>query len=433
VHVCQRWRNIIFESPRYLNLHLHCSSETPFRKNFGPWPEFPLILEYSIYPEEDGKDVIFALKHPDRVHRIDLTIGHSDLVGGDVLGAMEVPFPALTHLDLEGPIPEDVEKEFDLPHEFLGGSAPCLQHIHLHAISFPALPKLLLSARGLHCLELNSIPANFYGSILSEEMVGGLAGLTKLRKLSIHFTFTDEDPSYYIRPEMRGRPDPPNRAALPALTRFEFTGESEYLEALIAQIYMPQVEVVEVEYRAPEVKTRQLSWFIGRIARLESAQFRRAQINFDAGYADIKLDRPQDEYNRVRLSLTVAIEDEYYNVPRLLGQLALILSNVDHLSVEMGQYWTKNGVRTEASEWLAFLHIFPALEAFSVSGGIAVNIASTLENIPEERVAEVLPALRLLRLSNSDEPVGSTERFLALRGLSGCPVTVVDTQDEINE
>jgi hypothetical protein len=439
VHVCQRWRNIIFGSPRSLDLHLHCSFETPFRKKFSPWPEFPLTLDYAIYPDEvavhNNDDFVFAIKHPDRVHRIDLIIGHSDVVAGYVLGVMEVPFPALRHLHLEGPDSNHDEKEFDLPHDFLGGSTPCLQHIHLCSISFPTLPRLLLSARGLRCLELECIPASCYGSISSEEMVGGLSGLTMLRTLSILFDFTDKDLSYYNRPEKRGRPDPPNHATLPALTRFEFKGENEYQEALIAQIDMPQVEVVVFRCLKPNAKTRQLSQFIGRTARLESARFRDAKIIIDAGWAWIELDHTQDECNKVHLSLTVDVEDGYYSVPRLLGQLAAtsILSNVDHLSVEMSPYWTEKGDRMETSIWLAFLHLFPAVEALRVRGGIAVNIASTLENIPEESVTEVLPGLRLLRLDNGDEPVGSTERFLALRGLSGCPVTVIDTQDEINE
>jgi hypothetical protein len=68
----------------------------------------------------------------------------------------------------------------------------------------------------------------------------------------------------------RQRVQAAGRATLPALTRFEFTGENEGLEALVAQIDTPQVEVVEIWYRTPEVKTRQLSQFIDRTARLSS-------------------------------------------------------------------------------------------------------------------------------------------------------------------
>ena len=383
-----------------------------------------------ISPESDDDDVIFALEHPDRVRRVDFSIRHSDSIIQDVLEVMQVPFPALTYLDLTGPGPEDDEDEFNLPSGFLGGCAPCLQHIHLYTISFPALTKLLSSARGLVCLELYNIPSTFYRHILPEAMIGGLDGLTSLRALSIHFpTPFDELP---IKKRKRG--DPPMRAALPALTRFDFTGECEYLEAFIAQIDAPQVEVVDVGYITSSVKKiRHLYQFVGRTPILESARFGRALVTFNVGHARIELDRPQGKCQQARLSLTVAIEDDYYHVPRLLGRLAVMLSNVDQLSVETGLYWTVNGDRTETSRWLYFLRQFPAVEALSVTGGLAVNIALTLGQMVSETVTEVLPALRLLHLSNVDEPPGSIARYLVLRRLSGCPVTVTNTQEKFDE
>jgi len=131
VQVCQRWRDIIYGSPNYLDLQIHCSDKTPFRKNFSRWPEFPLTLQYTIYPKDDDDDVVFALEHPDRVRRVDLRIGRSlppssssfkdSIVVDEVLEAMQVPFPALTYLSLTGPDPEDDEEEaFGLPSDFFG-------------------------------------------------------------------------------------------------------------------------------------------------------------------------------------------------------------------------------------------------------------------------------------------------------------------------
>jgi hypothetical protein len=383
-----------------------------------------------ISPDDDDDDVIFALEHLDRVRRVDFSIRHSDSIIHEVLEVMQVPFPALKYLDLTGPDPENDEDEFNLPSEFLGGSAPCLQHLHLYTISFPALTKLLLSARGFVCLELYDIPSTFHRHILPEAMIGGLDGLTNLRALSIHFPTPFDD----IPMKKRKHRGPPMRAALPALTRFSFTGECKYLEALIAQIDAPQVEVVEIRYITPEVKKiRHLFQFVGRTPTLESAQFSGAQVTFDAGCAHIELDRPQGECHQARISLSVAIENDYYHVPRLLGRLAVTLSNVDHLSVETGLFWSVNGDRTETSKWLYFLRLFPAVEALCVSGGLAVNIASTLENMDWEMAAEVMPALSWLHLSNVDEPPRSTTRFLAFRRLSGHPVTIADTQEKFDE
>src|ERR1700677_1991322 len=53
VHVCSKWRRIIFSSPRRLGLQLLCTYGTPVRRNLGYWPPFPLIIECSTYRGAD--------------------------------------------------------------------------------------------------------------------------------------------------------------------------------------------------------------------------------------------------------------------------------------------------------------------------------------------------------------------------------------------
>ncbi|KAH9020971.1 hypothetical protein EDB84DRAFT_549949 [Lactarius hengduanensis] len=174
VHVCQRWRQIIYGSPRNFDLHLYCSNcsnGTSFGEGLSLWPEFPLILEYCIM--EDQYDLIAALEDPDRVRRVDLIISSPEVV--EVVAAMEAPFPALTHLELTGP-EEDRLKDMLYLSDFLGGSAPCLQHLSLEAVDLLDLPGLLQSARDLVFLRLENI-----FPFSPEEIVGGLVGLTKLR------------------------------------------------------------------------------------------------------------------------------------------------------------------------------------------------------------------------------------------------------------
>ena len=43
VHVCQRWRYVVFESPRRLNLRLHCTRRR-VREMLGVWPALPIII-----------------------------------------------------------------------------------------------------------------------------------------------------------------------------------------------------------------------------------------------------------------------------------------------------------------------------------------------------------------------------------------------------
>ena len=274
VQVCQRWKEIIYGSPRYLKLHLHCSNATPFRENHSRWPEFPLILEYTFYADEDDSedvaDIIAAFEQPNRVHIIILTIASFFSRGDNVLQKMNVSFPALTHLDLMGPDHYDDHEGIVLPRGFLGGSAPCLQHLRFNAVNtslFQELPSVLFSARGLVSLRLEDIP-DCLGYISPEAMVRGLAGSTEFRTLSILFRFPEEPPEPNEGLEHRRRPEPPMRAVLPTLTEFIFSGESAYLEDIMAQIDMPSVGDIKIDYFPPGDEVRELSRFIGRTEHL---------------------------------------------------------------------------------------------------------------------------------------------------------------------
>ncbi|KAN0131023.1 hypothetical protein V8E53_011156 [Lactarius tabidus] len=188
VHVCQRRRKLIFASPCRLDLHLTCSNGTRFRKNLAFWPVgLPLTVDYptrlhAIYdidlPPEDEDNIIFALGHSRRVHRIKIRA----TMLRNVSTIMQKSFPALTHLDLLW----DLNLSDSFPFvtgRFLSGSAPCLQYLSLTHLSFPQLPALLLSARNLVTLKLKEISQSGY--IAPEAMVRGLAvlaGLTTFRR-----------------------------------------------------------------------------------------------------------------------------------------------------------------------------------------------------------------------------------------------------------
>jgi hypothetical protein len=440
VQVCQRWRDVIYGSPCYLDLHLPCSYDTHFRKNFGRWPEFPLTLHYSIDDNmDDNDDAIAALEHPDRVHHANLAIRASSdsAVVDNILAAMQVPFPALTHLDFARPDPKDevycyldiqpyyeVEEIF-VPDEFLGGFAPRLQRLYLGAVYFPALPKLLLSARDLVSLELERI-----GYVSPEAMVGGLAGLTKLSTL--HIKFHSDDPPY--SDENSRRPDLPIHALLPALNEFAFRGSSWYLEDLVAQIDAPGVKVIEIEYLSLEIEAGQLLQLIGRTRTFKFAQFRHAQLTFCFHRNDVSLvfDRPQGECLQHLFHLTVSLVDRELDhlVPcmiRVLRQFVAMLSDVGQLFIEDERYDPEEERYLDDIEWLPLLRLFPAVKALDVTGLVTPYIAEEFQNIAEESIMEVLPALHSLWL-DGEELTGS--RFLSLRQLSGRPVNVAQVQDE---
>ena len=136
VHVCQRWRSIVFASSRRLNLGILCTQTRRPRKIPKLWPELPIVIwcEEICYANTDipekpmvgARNIVSALRRRDRVSQISLlNIPVTKLFR--FIEFMHVSFPMLTHVELgpgdnDGP---DLDDPF-LEDSFLGGSAPCL-------------------------------------------------------------------------------------------------------------------------------------------------------------------------------------------------------------------------------------------------------------------------------------------------------------------
>ncbi|KAI9430940.1 hypothetical protein H4582DRAFT_2085898 [Lactarius indigo] len=443
IHVCQRWRRIIFESPRGLNLHLSCSYGTPVRRNLHSWPiTLPLAIYYTSDPShltpEDEDCMIYALKRATRVQCIDI------LVPGPLLRKvttiMQKSFPVLTHLGLAD------SSDFDellaplipgagglppaIPGRFLGGSAPHLQDFRLERVPFPQLPTFLLSARNLINLKVENMCQN--GFILPEDMVGGLAVLTVLRTLSI----TIYEGTRYPADQRRDRLDPPMRSTLPALTAFHYKGHSKYLEDFLAQIDTPRIDDLRIEFFTHEFQATQLSRFLNRTETLKFDQFNRARVNIYYNMVNVELCSSSLQGKRRQARLTLELVDQeslHFQVlciTDILDQLIPISSHVEHLDAH-GDHVDSS----EIADWLPFFRLFPAVETLHLSGGVAAYIVSALEDTANsEMFTDVFPQLRLIWLDDMhnmdcDKPVGSIDGFLAMRQRTGSPVTVVDTED----
>jgi hypothetical protein len=169
-HVCQKWRNLDFGSPRRVGddcemLHI--------------WPPLPIVImayDFSVRVDDIGE----ILEHNDRIHQLSLGAIPSSQ-SEEALAAMYRPFQSLTWLELAF---QDETAPVD-PDLFLGGSAPGLQILSLDSIPVSGLPKLLLSATQLVRLEICGLSHSGY--ILPREMFACLSELTRLKSLMIKF------------------------------------------------------------------------------------------------------------------------------------------------------------------------------------------------------------------------------------------------------
>jgi hypothetical protein len=426
VHVCRRWRQIIFESPHRLNLQILCTHRTPVRENLGIWPAFPIAIEYNnsgwdIPPSSDEDIVIVALEHRDRVSRIMLNATGSQLA--KMVTVMQGPFPVLTHLEFgssdgEAPILSD---------GFLGGSAPCLQELRIDGIPFPKLPTLLLSTSDLITLTLLIPP---FGYISPEAIVVALASLPKLETLNIELL---SDFSHHHRNRMRSPHT--TRTVLPALATFTFMGACEYLEDLVTQIDSPQLDRIDVYLNYPvDVPFTQLSKFIDRSVGPKLTLFKHAQLKFHGDFTNFIMSRHANfDWDRESRTI-ISCDGHSRHIAELLGQFSAteILSNVVHLKLE-GQPQEVGTLEADGVEWLHILRQFSAVQTLHVSQVLAGYVAVALEDFTgnSETVTELLPSLNLIRLAG--QSASSIGRFVAARGLADRPVTAVDTITEFNE
>ena len=421
VHVCRRWRIIVFASPNFLDLRLVCLPWTRVELT-GIWPPLPIVIRNMVdLPMPEDYDFEAAIMHHNRVceiHLLNLTSSQLKRLAA----AMEKNFPALIHLKLDFDI-YDSRPAPALPDRFLGGLAVRLESLRLHSITFPALPKLFLSATHLVRLCLRDIPHSGYFS--PEVIAAGLAVLTNLESFTIGFG------SPLSRPDQERRlPPPPTRTILPALADFEFHGSCEYLEDLVARIDVHLLDFILISFFHQLVfHIPQLAEFMRRTAMVEVPY--EAYMNFN--YSDVQLEylphtRIIDEKFRLMISCR-KLDWQLSSLAQVLTSFFPSIHVVEHLYIYGPQYllsqWEDD---IENVQWLEIFHQFTSVKSLHVPKEFAQCIAFALQEFVGERVADVLlPALETLFLEEI-KPSGpvqeAIEQFVATRQLLGHPVVV---------
>ena len=412
VHVCRRWRSLVFESPRRLNLRLFCSNRTPARDTLDVWPALPLVIK-CIGRAEIVDNVIAVLERSDRVCHICLTIFERSYVG-ELSAAMQAPFPELIVLVLHGTVSA-------LPDSFLGGSAPRLEHLTLRGIPFPGLPKLLLSATNLLRIFLDDIPHSGYFS--PEAIVTALSTLTCLDTLRLHF----ESPQSRPDPE-RQHPPPPTRSVLTNLGSFQFKGDSEYLEVVVAHIDAPRLKYLEtILFNDIVFETPQSTQFISRTLTVEALETAHVIFKGDAATVEFSsLTSGNYETLRVKILCTV-LDWQVSSMEQVFTSCLPPLPTLDlHIdgNPDYRQHWQGN---VENALWLRLLHPFTSVKNLYLSEEIARRIVPALQDLVGERVTEVLPTLQNIFLEEGQRsgPVQEgIQQVVAVRQAAGHPIAV---------
>ncbi len=416
VHVCQKWRNLVFESPHRLNLRLLCTDDSPVGKILDIWPALPIVIRSRKTRMGEG-NIVAALTHNVRVCGISIYCVNGSLWEKDLV-AMQESFPALTHLH----ICPNYEAPPIVSDSFLGGSAPNLRYLTLGLVPFPGLPKLLSSATHLVKLDLWGIPQSGYFS--PEAMATALSALTSLETIALEFKSPRSCPG-------RGLRHPPpttTRSVLPALTKFTFKGVSEYLEDLVARINAPILRQLKIEFFAQLIfHTPLLAQFIDRTPNFMAPD--EAHVIFSPYNPNLIL--PQT-YGDLHLEIPFLEPDwQLSMLAQVCSSSLYLISSLEHLYIHESERYRdiglKWGVDIENIQWLELLRPFTTVKALYLSQHFTTQIVPALEELVGERATEVLPALQSLFLEDlhlSGPVQEAVETFVAARRLSGLPLTV---------
>jgi F-box-like len=427
VHVCQRWRNLIFESPIRLNLQLFCTERSPVRKLLDVWPAFPLVImilfDYDDYssswsdcgnPEHFSEhslhsdNLIAAFEHRDRIRQIDI-INPPDYLWEQIVTAMQGPFPVLRSFSFELKIFSPLQ----IPDTFLNGSTLSLQELALREISFPLLPRVLSSTSNLTSLHLFNIPKSGY--IPPETMATSLSALSRLKSLIIYFNILMPDS------QRRNRASPP-RFVLPVLTSLEFQGVSKYLDVLVAQMDAPLLDNFYITFFCqPAFDIPQVIRFFGNLAsfRPSTLTLRFNQRSSATIYLPSRHSASPHWWQITCLDLDCQVK----SVAQICSQIRSFRSSVKSLNIKchgIGPY-------SDPTSWLQLFRSFTSVQSLEIPATLEPFVAAAFQGLPGESAAEVFPSLHSIsimeKLSNETAQQG-IQSFITARQHSGRPVAV---------
>jgi len=424
VHVCHRWRYLVFASPRHFDLRLEYSGRRPMSEVPDAWPVLPVMLTSSVShlkSDQRWDNMVATLEsHYNRIREInifDMTNSRWERFAA----AMQKPFPELTNLCVW--VMGDVVPV--LPDSFLGGSAPRLRELSLEGIPFPSMPKLLLSAHGLVELSLVNIPDSGY--ISPDAMATVLTVMTTLESLRLQF----RSPQSLPDPASRPLP-PPTRFVLPALTKLTFRGVYGYSEDLLARIDAPLLDYFFISFFVDfNFDVPQLHRFIGHAEELKACNHAAVSIFPDSIELSV-YPKPREvgQYTRLWLQIICTESDwQLSSFPQVCSSSFPLISALEELEIKEYDYlpsshWNDD---IEDAQWLELLDPFTALKNLYLTHEIAQRVCGALQELSGEMVTEVLPTLRNLFVDGfgSLEHIEEAIRpFVAARQLSGHPVAI---------
>jgi hypothetical protein len=375
VHICRRWRCIVFMSYRDLHLQLFCTHGMPVLKILDCWPALPIVVEYGGSPAldppapEDEDNIMTILKHCGRVCSISLTVTRSLL---ERLDAIKEPFSELEHLVL---LSQDGVR-LTLPGTFRWG--PRLRSLHLTGIALLELSQLLSSSSFLVDIQLHEMPN--VGCFTPKSLLNALSRMTQLRSLSLRLL---PNTAFIVVPHPSG-----HRAVLPTLTCLKYQGSSECLNEFLAMIHAPRLADIEITFFDEPI------FALSNLpeSRIEmQMSYRRSDILFSEDSVSISLTRPASTCFKFQV-FCETFSRRLSSLVNFCTRFSAFLSFVEDLRISMTPMSSEQN-DSDREEWLKLIHAFGGTKWFHLAGNSVFTTEIALALQPSETVLPVLHKL----------------------------------------
>ena len=391
IHVCPRWRNLIYGSWSHLDMCLLLTNDPPSMDTLSHLPPLPLIIHYldrtrTITRKDEG-NMYLGLQQHDRVRQVVLQAPSSKLRMW--LEPMNKLFPILGELSLLSTATDSEKMSQALP-ELL--QAPKLHRLSLHGISLPKGLSLISSTTALSTLSLTHIRESSY--VPPGHLLARLQGLPHLEELSIGFAIPIPLPS--SEGELLSVPITP--VTLPTLRRLKFRGEHDYLNNLIAQINTPLLERLTISLLFDlDFTLVNLTKFI---QRTEGLGCHVARVIFNKDGASI--DAGNDEQRVIgNFGLHVdckPLDWQINSAAQVCSALGKFLSSAEELTLDldvdgMPSDWEDS---LDGMLWHEILLPFTGVKNLHIGSSLTLQLSRSLESVTGGLALELLPELEEL-------------------------------------
>ena len=421
IHICSRWRYLVFASASYLRLCLVCTYGTPVADVLAHSPPLPLIIDYRTreFAAEDEEGIILALQHRDRVCRINLDIPMPNVQ--KVLLTMDDVFPTLEYLNI-GPLIKDnmcsvLPKTFQAPH---------LRHLILFNFAIPIRSPSLTTAVGLVTLYLDWIHQSAY--FPPNDLLQRLSLMPQLEVLGIGFH--SPVPNREVEMQLLDTPTM-THITLPNLRWFYFRGISAYLEALLPRMTTPLLEKLEIIFF--NQLTFSFTHFLQFISTRENLRFHSTDFWFTPRALGMEVypDHGAKTY-ALRVDVLCAHLDwQVASAAQISDALRTAFSAVERITLRYRRRFARLEDRKNAADrthWRELLRSFGNVKTLRVADDdLIMPVSNCLRPDDEESPMELLPELKELKYGNitsrSDTGLEFTS-FIDAREKAGHPVTL---------